>query len=180
MSGGSRSSTATTSRTLTSVRETNLQDTGGVTLAQNSGPVTLVSNNVSTSSGAFKLGRAAVRGSVELGAATVASNSALAADGFNTIGGVSMHAINLGRSGLRTGASLASAGMDNAAAAYQSGLTFANNALSTVATLAQQQNAGLAQIAAANSAPPGAQSTSIGKTALLAAAVVVALVMMNR
>ena len=166
MSGGSRSSTSTASSSRTRVSEPNLQDSGGLTLAQNSGPVTLVSN--STSSGAMRVARNAVD-----------ANAAEAATGFHTLGDVSAQAIGLGGAGLATGASIANAGMDNAAAAYQSGLSFANQALDTVAGLASAQNAGLAQIAAANSAPPGAQGTSLGKTALIAAAIIAAVVLLK-
>lgn len=163
---GGHSSTSTQTQSVENVKESNLQDTGGLTIAGNRGATTV--NNFSTDAGAVDAG-------ARVAGAAIQANS-----------DVSQAAIDLGSKALSEGTTVATAGLDNAAAAYQGGLTFGTNALDTVRSLAgqfSQQNAdltnnalaGYQSIAQQNSAT---DSTQIQKIALWAigAAVLIVLV----
>jgi hypothetical protein len=168
---GSSSKTSTTSSQSTSVRNLNLQDTGGFTAADNkNSTITAISVTNSTDAGALA-------GGVALGKAAINSDN-----------DISHAAIDLGSKGLDVGQQIANAGLDNARAAYESGLTFGNNALDTVHALASEfssQNANLAEnalagfqtIAQQNSA---SESTQIQKVALYAIGAAVALVVLPK
>lgn len=108
---GGHSSTSTSTQSNEKVTETNLQDSGGLTVAGNKGATTV--NNISTDDGAV---------AAALGANTDVSQAALA----------------LGNSAISANTEVANAGMDNAAAAEESGLTFGKDALDAVSSLAQQ------------------------------------------
>lgn len=167
MASGSKSSTSTSSSQSTNVSELNLQDTGGITVADNKGSTALNYTNVSTDSGAIS------------GAFSAAEH--LSSD-------VNAASVTLGQTALDTGASIANHGLDNAAAAYQSGLTFGQDALTTVANIQQDALAhfealtssalsGYQSIAQQNSA---SDSTQIQKIALYAIGAAVLIVVLPR
>ncbi len=148
---GSGASTSTSSSSQTKVNELNLQDTGGITVADNKGQTALTYVSQTTDANAVKAGTA------------VATSAVQAAN-------------DLGTSAISAGTTIANKGLDNAAAAYQSGLTFGTNALDVVQAIAQQfasQNeqltgdalSGYQSIAQQNSA---STSTQIQKVALYA------------
>lgn len=169
MASGSKSSTSTSSSQSTKVNELNLQDTGGITVADNKGSTDLTYQNVSTDQGATS---AAIKGIGDV--ATKLSSD------------VSSAAVTLGSASIATGAQVANHGLDNAAAAYASGLDFGTNALNTVANLLQDSatreealtaNAlsGYQSIAQQNSASDATQIQKIALYALAAAVAVVVL-----
>jgi len=167
MASGSKSNTSTSSSQSTRVNELNLQDTGGITVADNKGSTQLAYTNVSTDEGATS--------------AAIAANTKLSSD-------VSSAAVTLGTTAIDSGTEVANHGLDNAAAAYSAGLDFGNNALNTVANLlqdsAQREESltasalqGYQSIAQQNSA---SDSTQIQKIALYAIAAAVALVVLPK
>jgi len=120
----------------------------------------------------------------------ISSNANTTQGAFNFASGLSSDvnhaAITLGQTALDTGGSLATAGLDHAAAAYQSGLTFQNDALTTVANIAQDSllhqesltnNAisGFQSIAQQNSASDSTQVQKIAVYAVAAAVLIVVL-----
>lgn len=172
MASGSKSSTSTSSSQSTNVSELNLQDTGGITVADNKGSTALNYTNVSTDSGA-------ISGNVAVARAGLTTAERLSSD-------VNSAAVTLGQTALDTGAGLANKGLDNAAAAYQSGLTFGTDALDTVAQIQQDSLAhfealtsnalaGYQSIAQQNSATDSTQIQKVALYALLAAVAVVVL-----
>ena len=173
---GGHSSTSTETKSTENVKESNFQDTGGLTIQGNRGATTVQSFSTSTDAGAVK--------------AALAANSTVAGTAILANSDVSQAAIDLGGQALTEGNAVATAGLDNAAAAYESGLTFGTNALDTVQNLAAEfshQNAdltnsalsGYQSIAQQNSAT---DSTQIQKIALWAigAAVLIVLVTSGR
>lgn len=177
---GSSAKTSTSSSQQTNVSELNLQDTGGITIADNSGPTHLT--YVTTDAGATGN---ALSGMLQAIKAALSSNTSVAG---NAIDSVSSAAVTLGQTALDTGAGVANHGLDNAAAAYSSGLTFGTNALDVVANLISDQElrnsaltnnalAGYQSIAQQNSA---SSSTQIQKIALYALAAAVAIVVLPK
>jgi hypothetical protein len=162
---GSRSDTSTSSAQSTNVSELNLQDTGGFTVADNSGPTKLSYTNVSTDAGAVN---AAIGGITKI---AQSGNSA---------------AITLGQTAIDAGAQIANRGLDNAAAAYSSGLTFGTTALETVANLIQDTSlreqqltsaalSGYQTLAQQNSATDATQIQQIAIYVIVAAVAIVVL-----
>ena len=160
---GGHSTTSTSTSSLERVTETNLQDTGGLTVQGNKGATTIISK--STDAGAVKAG-AAVAG------AAIGANS-----------DVSLAAIDLGNHAISSGAQVANAGLDNAQAAYQAGLSFGTDALNAVSDLAsrnaQQQSdlvanalSGFGSLASQNSASSGTQLQKVALFAIVAAVVI--------
>jgi hypothetical protein len=202
---GGKSSTSTSTSSSTNVQELNLQDTGGFTIADNKGGTTLNYTNTTTDGGAVSaaadvsqtslaamlsalkasLGFAGNTAGSAIGANTATTGAALdLASGLSS--DVSHAATTLGQTALDQGFSVANAGLDHAAAAYQSGLTFQNDALNTVANIAQDSllhqesltnNAisGFQAIAQQNSA---SDSTQIQKIAIYAVAAAVLIVVL--
>jgi hypothetical protein len=165
MASGSKSNTSTSSSQSTNVSELNLQDTGGITVADNAGPVKLAYTSVGTDYGA--IGSAAQL-------ATDATSGALHA------------ATTLGQTAIDQGTSVANHGLDNAAAAYQSGLTFGSDALNTVANLIQDSAtreanltstalSGYQSIAQQNSASSATQIQTVAIYLIVAAVAIVVL-----
>src|SRR5690242_5978440 len=161
---GGHSSTSTETLSTENVQETNFQNSGGLTVVGNKGNTQVYTTDAG-----------AVRAGASLGRAAINANS-----------DVSMAALDLGAKAIDSGAQVANAGLDNALAAEQSSLSFGNNALDLVQSLADQfsqQNASLTAnaldgyqtIAQQNSA---STSTQIQKIALWAigAAVLIVLV----
>jgi hypothetical protein len=184
---GSQSKTSTSSSQSTNVSELNLQDTGGITVADNSGPTNLqyVTTDDGAVSGAFSAITAAVK-------AAFAGNTNVTNSAINLASGlssdVSSAAVTLGSNAIDSGTQVANHGLDNAAAAYSSGLQFGTSALNTVANLisdSENRNAALTanalsgyqSIAQQNSA---SQSTQIQKIALYAIGAAVALVVLPK
>ena len=184
---GSQSKTSTSSSQSTNVSELNLQDTGGITVADNTGNTKVNYTSVTTDNGAIQAAGnlAGTAVGAALGANTDVVNSAInLASGLSS--DVSSAAITLGQTAIDTGGALANKGLDNAAAAYTSGLTFGTNALDTVAQIASnslsaQTNltnnalAGYQTIAQQNSASDASQIQKIALYALAAAVLVVVL-----
>jgi hypothetical protein len=169
---GSSSKTETQSSQATNVSELNLQDTGGITVADNKGGTNLTYNSVTTDSGA-------IAGIVQTANQAFKTAGMLSSD-------VNAAAVNLGGQALDTGAQVANHGLDNAAAAYESGLSFGTNIVNTTAQLLQDSAdreaaltnnalAGYQSIAQQNSA---SQSTQIQKIAIYAIAAAVAVVVL--
>lgn len=164
---GGHSTTATTTQSTENVTESNLQDTGGVTVAGNGGNTSITSNSFTTTSD---------EGAINAGAG-------VASKALEINGDVSQAAIDLGNSAVSTGAAVANHGLDNAAAAYQSGLTFGTSALDAVESIAQesaQSNAnlvnnalgGFQSLATQNSASSGTQLQKVALYAIIAAVVI--------
>lgn len=166
---GSSSKTATTSSQSTNVSELNLQDTGGITIADNSGGTKLVYNSSTSDYGAIG---AALAGITKV--ATTANSD------------VSSAAVTLGQTAIDTGGLIANHGLDNAQAAYESGLSFGSNAINTVAaalndsaaretSLLQSALGGYQSIAQQNSASDATQIQKIAGWAIAAAVALVVL-----
>jgi hypothetical protein len=185
MGGGGK--TSTTTQSSTAVQELNLQDTGGITVAENKGATSLVYAPVTNTTDA-----GAVASASRLARAALSGNAAATAGAFSLASTVSSdvshEAIVLGQSAIDAGTGIANHGLDNAAAAYQSGLTFGSDALNTVAQIAADSlghqealtsNAlqGFATLATQNSA---SEATQIQKVALYAIAAAVAIVVLPR
>lgn len=123
---GGSSKTSSTTSTTENVKEVNLQDTGGFTIADNAGGTTLTDNsrsfvtNTTTDQGAVDAGR----------------QIALAAIGANS--DATAAALDLGAKAYSSGVQVANAGLDNALAANQGALTFGNNALDFVGSVLRQ------------------------------------------
>lgn len=169
---GGHSTTQTSTQSTENVQESNLQDTGGTTVAGNTGGSTTV-NNVQTDDGAV--------------AAALASNYSVTKAALSVNGDVSQAAIDLGSKAISSGQAVANQGLDNAAAAYQSGLTFGTDALDAVESLAsenaqQQTNlvnnalGGFSSLATQNSASTDTQLQKVALYAIVAAVVLVFLV----
>ena len=189
MASGSKSSTSTSSSQATNVSELNLQDTGGITVADNAGPTSVQYVTTATDYGAVGGAFDAITPAVK---AAFAGNTNVTNSAINLASGlssdVSSAAVTLGSNAIDTGAQVANHGLDNAAAAYSSGLSFGTNALNTVANLisdSENRNAALTanalsgyqSIAQQNSA---SQSTQIQKIALYAIGAAVALVVLPK
>ncbi|MGH9483754.1 MAG: hypothetical protein ACRD1F_01750 [Terriglobales bacterium] len=162
------SKTSTVSKQQTNVSELNLQDTGGITVADNAGPTKVY--NIQSDAGA------------------IAAGTQVAGEAIGANSDVSRAAISLGSAALASGAQIANAGLDNAEAAQQSALTFGNNALDTVQSIISQTQsqqeqlvgdalAGYQSIAQQNSA---SNSTQIQKVALYAIAALVAILVLPK
>src|SRR5580658_3744613 len=100
---GSQSKTSTESSQSTNVSELNLQDTGGITVADNTGATNLTYNSISTDSGA-------ISGITQIAQSALGTASKLSSD-------VNTAAVTLGQSAIDSGTQIANAGLDNAAAA---------------------------------------------------------------
>lgn len=179
---GSQSKTSTSSSQATNVSELNLQDTGGITVADNTGATKLVYNSSTSDYGAIG---DALDGISKVANNAITGNNILAE---NLSSDVSSAAVTLGMTAIDTGGAIANHGLDNAAAAYQSGLSFGSNALNTVAaalndsssreaSLLNNALSGYQSIAQQNSA---SDSTQIQKIALYAIAAAVALVVLPK
>ena len=169
MASGSKSNTSTSSSQSTNVSELNLQDTGGITVADNTGPVKLAYTSVGTDYGA-------------IGAALKANTDLASGLGGQTLAS----AVTLGQTAIDSGATVANHGLDNAAAAYQSGLTFGSDALNTVANLIQDSAtreanltssalSGYQSIAQQNSASSATQIQTVAIYLIVAAVAIVVL-----
>jgi hypothetical protein len=183
MASGSKSNTSTSSSQETNVSELNLQDTGGITVADNSGPTNL--QYVTTDDGAVSGALSAITAAVK---AAFAGNTNVTNSAINLSSDVSSAAVTLGSNAIDSGTEVANHGLDNAAAAYTSGLQFGTNALDVVANLVSDQEnrnaaltsdalSGYQSIAQQNSA---SQSTQIQKIALYAIGAAVALVVLPK
>lgn len=186
---GSQSKTATTSSQATNVSELNLQDTGGITIADNSGGTKLVYNSSSTNTdyGAISGALGAITGA--LGTVGSVANNAITGNSIlaqNLSSDVTSAAITLGQTAIDTGGQLANHGLDNAQAAYESGLSFGSNALNTVAALLNDSASreasltssalsGYQSIAQQNSASDATQIQKIAGWAIAAAVALVVL-----
>jgi hypothetical protein len=187
MASGSKSSTSTSSSQATNVSELNLQDTGGITVADNAGPTDVHYTSINTDQGAVASSFAAIADAVSkaFGANTNVTNSAinLAADASND---ATSAAITLGQTAIDSGTLVANHGLDNAAAAYQSGLTFGTSALNTVAnilddslqaqkSLTSTALSGYQTIAQQNSASNATQIQQVALYVIVAAVAIVVL-----
>lgn len=182
---GSSSKTSTSSSQATNVSELNLQDTGGITVADNSGPTHLT--YVATDDGAVS---SSIDGIVQAVKAAFSGNTNVTNSAINLASDassdVSSAAVTLGTDALDSGTQIANHGLDNAAAAYTSGLTFGTNALNTVANLISDQElrnqsltsaalSGYQSIAQQNSASNSTQLQKVAIYALVAAVAIVVL-----
>lgn len=187
MASGSKSNTSTSSSQATNVSELNLQDTGGITVADNAGPTSLNYTSVGTDYGAIGAAGSAISDAVSkaFAANTNVTNSAI--NLASGLGGQSLAtATTLGQSAIDSGATVANHGLDNAAAAYQSGLTFGSDALNTVANLIQDSAtreasltstalSGYQTIAQQNSASNATQIQQVALYVIVAAVAIVVL-----
>jgi hypothetical protein len=177
---GSQSKTSTSSSQATNVSELNLQDTGGITIADNSGGTKLVYNSSTSDYGAVG---DALDGISKVANNAITGNSILAQ---NLSSDVSSAAVTLGMTAIDTGGQIANRGLDNAQAAYESGLSFGSNALNTVAALLNDSASreasltssalsGYQSIAQQNSASDATQVQKIAGWAIAAAVALVVL-----
>jgi hypothetical protein len=187
MASGSKSQTSTSSSQATNVSELNLQDTGGITVADNAGPVGLSYTSVGTDYGAIGAAGTAISDTVNkaFAANTNVTNSAI--NLASGLGGQTLaSAVTLGQTSIDSGATVANHGLDNAAAAYQSGLTFGSDALNTVANLIQDSASreasltssalsGYQSIAQQNSASSATQIQKVAIYLIVAAVAIVVL-----
>jgi hypothetical protein len=187
VASGSKSSTSTSSSQATNVSELNLQDTGGITVADNAGPTNVAYTSVTTDQGAVQASFDAITAAVKaaFGGNTNVTNSAinLAQDASHD---ATSAAITLGSNAIDSGVQVANHGLDNAAAAYQSGLTFGTSALNTVANLIQDSAtreanltstalSGYQSIAQQNSASNATQIQQVALYVIVAAVAIVVL-----
>lgn len=169
----SKSSTSTSQSTTNNVNETNLQDTGGITVNDASGTHIVVNQ---TDQGAVAAGQ-------ELGQSAInaAANAASDAIGAGVNQTNSIVDLLQDISSQLTG--VANAGLDNAAAAEQSGLTFGNDALATVQDIVSQTQAqqeqlvgdalsGYQTIAQQNSASSATQIQKVALYLIIAVAII--------
>lgn len=184
---GSSSKTSTSSSQATNVSELNLQDTGGITIADNSGGTKLVYNSSTSDYGAIDAALGGLSGAVRtvggIASDAITGNSILAQ---NLGSDVSSAAVTLGQTAIDTGGQIANHGLDNAQAAYESGLSFGSNAINTVAaalndsaaretSLLQSALGGYQSIAQQNSASDATQIQKIAGWAIAAAVALVVL-----
>lgn len=177
---GSSSKTATTSSQATNVSELNLQDTGGITIADNSGGTKLVYNSSTSDYGAVS---GALDGIAGVAKSAITGNNILAE---NLSSDVSSAAVTLGMTSIDAGSQIATRGLDFAQAAYESGLSFGSNAINTVAAALNDSSAretgllnsalaGYQSIAQQNSASDATQIQKIAGWAIAAAVALVVL-----